>query len=265
MKIQDFCNMQQFESIMSSWATATGLACVAVGEDGKYISGQYNFTDFCMNKTRGTEEGRRRCEHCDATGSGVYLCHAGLIDFSIDLTVNGHKYGAIIGGQVMPENPDEEKFRKTAEEIGADPDEYIDALHKVNVRSRESIDASAKLLGQVLNNFISSEFYRYKVDHQVDHLSDGIEKTNKLVRQIISCTGTLQNLQKRQKIVAINASIEAARVGEAGKGFAVVAEEVEKLSESSSEANTTIEKIVNEIRDTVATLSFADINDINEK
>lgn len=258
MKIQDFCNMEKFESIMSSWADSTGLACVAVGEDGKYISKQYNFTDFCMNKTRGTEEGRRRCERCDATGKGIYECHAGLVDFAIDLTIDDHKYGSIIGGQVMPENPDEQKFRKTAVEIGADPDEYIQALHKVNVRSKKVIDASAHLLGEVLNNFIYSEYYKYKVDHQVSNLTEGIEKTNKLVRQIISCTGTLQNLQKRQKIVAINASIEAARVGEAGKGFAVVAEEVEKLSESSSEANTTIEKIVNEIKDTVETLSITD-------
>lgn len=128
----------------------------------------------------------------------------------------------------------------------------------MNVRSKKVIDASAHLLGEVLNNFIYSEYYKYKVDHQVSNLTEGIEKTNKLVRQIISCTGTLQNLQKRQKIVAINASIEAARVGEAGKGFAVVAEEVEKLSESSSEANTTIEKIVNEIKDTVETLSITD-------
>ncbi len=257
MKIQDFCNMKQFESIMNNWALATGLACVAVGADGKYISGQYNFTDFCMNKTRGTEEGRRRCEECDATGKGVYKCHAGLIDFAIDLVIEGKKYGAIIGGQVMPEDPDEKKFRQVAEEIGADPDEYVEALKKVNVRTEESINASAELLGQVLNNFINSEYYRYKINHQISNLEEGVDKTNNLVRQIITCTGTLQNLQKRQKIVAINASIEAARVGEAGKGFAVVAEEVEKLSESSSEANKKIEKIINEIKDTVENLNVS--------
>lgn len=259
MKIQDFCDMKQFENIMNNWALATGLACVAVDAEGNYISGQYNFTDFCMNQTRGTEEGRRRCEQCDATGSGVYKCHAGLIDFSIDLTIEGKKYGAIIGGQVMPENPDEDKFRKVAKDIGADPDAYIEALHKVSVRSEKAINASAELLGQVLNNFINSEYYRYRIDHQVQNLSDGIKKTNELVRQIISCTGTLHNLQKRQKIVAINASIEAARVGEAGRGFTVVAEEVERLSESSSEANKNIERIIDEIKTTVGSL------EINEK
>ena len=66
MKIQDFADMEKFESIMSDWAVATGLATVAVGADGKYISECYNFTDFCMKLTRGSKEGCRRCEKCDA-------------------------------------------------------------------------------------------------------------------------------------------------------------------------------------------------------
>ena len=49
MKIQDFCDMDKFEQIMKNWASSTGLATVAVGADGKYISGCYNFTEFCID------------------------------------------------------------------------------------------------------------------------------------------------------------------------------------------------------------------------
>lgn len=49
MKIQDFTDMKAFEEIMAAWAKATGLATVAVGADGEYISDCYNFTDFCIN------------------------------------------------------------------------------------------------------------------------------------------------------------------------------------------------------------------------
>ena len=48
MRIQDFCDMVKFEEIMSNWAKSTGLATVAVGADGKYISECYNFTEFCI-------------------------------------------------------------------------------------------------------------------------------------------------------------------------------------------------------------------------
>ena len=43
LRIQDFCDMNEFEKIMKNWAMSTGLATVAVGADGKYISECYNF------------------------------------------------------------------------------------------------------------------------------------------------------------------------------------------------------------------------------
>lgn len=251
MDIRDFTDMSKFESIMANWAQATGLATVAVGADGKYISECYNFTDFCIKLTRGSAEGRARCEKCDREGQGVYSCHAGLIDFAIPLEVDGQKVGSVIGGQVLPEKPDEAAFRKVAQEIGVNEDQYIKALQKVNVRTESAIKASAELLGQVLNNFINTEYTRKKNGVIIDKLEQGVEETHKLVEKITSKTSELKALQNKQKILALNASIEAARAGERGAGFAVVAKEVGKLSEQSTVVNREIEEIVEKISDAV--------------
>lgn len=247
MEIKDFTDMKKFEHIMSSWAKSTGLATVAVGGDGKYISECYNFTDFCIKLTRGSAEGCARCEKCDREGKGVYHCHAGLIDFGIPLVVEGKQLGSVIGGQVLPENPDEEKFRRVAREIGVNEDLYIEALHKVNVRTEEAINASAELLGEVLNNFINAEYAKKVNGKIIEKLSRGAESTNKLVERITLKTSELKALQNKQKILALNASIEAARAGEKGAGFAVVAKEVGKLSEQSTVVNKEIEEIVSNI------------------
>ena len=58
----------------------------------------------------------------------------------------------------MPESPDDEKFRATARELGINEEKYIQALHKVNVRTKDQIDASAELLGLVINNFVRSAY-----------------------------------------------------------------------------------------------------------
>lgn len=254
MEIRDFADMNKFEAIMKNWALATGLATVAVGTDGKYISDCYNFTDFCIKLTRGSKEGCRRCEKCDREGKGVYHCHAGLIDFGIDLTVNGEKVGSVIGGQVLPEHPDEDKFRQVAREIGVDEDKYIDALAKVNVRTEESINASAELLGQVLNNFINAE-YSSKVNGEIiNSLTSGVDEANHFVEEIKKKTGELRSIQSKQKILALNASIEAARAGEMGAGFSVVADEVGKLSEKSSSVNKDIEDIIGKISEVVSAM-----------
>lgn len=247
MDIRDFTDMQEFEKIMSNWALATGLATVAVGSDGKYISECYNFTDFCIKLTRGSKEGCARCEKCDREGEGVYHCHAGLIDFGIPLVVNGQTVGSVIGGQVLPEDPDEEKFRQVAREIGVDEDRYINALHKVNVRSEAAINASANLLGDTLNHFINAEYARKKNSVIIDKLSSGVDTTHDMVERITQKTAELRALQSKQNILALNASIEAARAGEKGAGFAVVAQEVRKLSEQSAQVNTEIEDIVKNI------------------
>ena len=247
MEIKDFTNMEEFERIMSNWATATGLATVAVDANGKYISECYNFTDFCIKLTRGSKEGCARCEKCDREGQGVYHCHAGLVDFGIPLVVDGQTLGSVIGGQVLPENPDEEKFRQVAREIGVDEDEYIRALHKVNVRSEAAINASANLLGDVLNNFINAEYARSRNSGIIEKLSSGVDTTHEMVEKITQKTTELRSLQNRQNILALNASIEAARAGEKGAGFAVVAQEVRKLSEQSAQVNAEIEEIVKNI------------------
>ena len=233
MRIQDFCDMVKFEEIMSNWAKSTGLATVAVGADGKYISECYNFTEFCIDLTRGSTEGRKRCEQCDRDGNGVYPCHAGLVDFGIPITLDdGTVLGSIIGGQVLPENPDEERFRATARELGINEDKYIKALQKVNVRTKEEIDASANLLGDVINMFVRASYTARQNSTILNELTTGISAAASQLATANDKVKLIDGFSKRQNILALNASIEAARAGDAGKGFAVVAEEVQKLMDT---------------------------------
>jgi signal transduction histidine kinase/ligand-binding sensor protein len=159
LTIPDFCDMDAFDQMMRDWSNATGLATVAVGKDGHYLTGYYNFTDFCEKMNRRSPEGLRRCIECDKKGKGVYLCHAGLFDFAAPITLeDGTILGNIVGGQVLPEKPDEERFRQTAREIDVNEDEYIKLLRKVNIRTPEQIKASFDLLTQAVNMFVRTSF-----------------------------------------------------------------------------------------------------------
>jgi len=252
LKIEDFCNMEEFEAIMDNWAKSTGLATVAVGADGKYISECYNFTDFCIKLTRGCAEGKRRCEKCDQEGTGVYACHAGLVDFGIPITLkDGTVLGSVIGGQVLPENPDEEAFRATARELGINEDTYIEALQKVAVKTQEEIEASANLLGDVINMFVRASYADSINDSIVGNLKVGIQKAASLIDEANARTKEIEGFSSKQKILALNASIEAARAGEMGKGFAVVADEVQKLAAGMTASSAQITKSLNELTATI--------------
>lgn len=256
MKIQDFCDMEKFENIMNNWAKSTGLATVAVGADGEYISECYNFTEFCIDLTRGCAEGLRRCEKCDREGSGVYECHAGLVDFGIAITLDdGTELGSVIGGQVLPENPDEDKFRATAKEFGIDEDRYVEALKKVNIKTREQIEASANLLGDVINMYVRSCYHSYQNDKLLGKLTTGIQKATEEIEEAAESTSKISGFSKKQNMLALNASIESARAGEAGKGFAVVASEVQKLAEGMAGASKEITAKLSQLSDTIHELN----------
>ncbi len=256
LKIQDFCDMEKFENIMGNWAKCTGLATVAVDTDGEYISECYNFTDFCIKLTRGSEEGCRRCEKCDREGKGVYTCHAGLVDFGIPITLkDGTVLGSVIGGQVLPENPDENKFRAVARELDINEDTYIDALHRVNIRSRDEIESAAELLGDVINMYVRSCYESKTSDVMLANLKDGIKTAAEQIEAANASTKEIISIGKRQTILSLNASIEAARSGAAGKGFAVVADEVKKLADSMNIVSKDISKALNEITKTVNSLN----------
>ena len=98
MELKDFMDLDKLQKIQDDFSDATGLAAIAVGADGEYLTEGSNFTDFCMKYTRGSEEGNKRCIKCDNECSGTYFCHAGLMDFSVDIIVNDEKVGAIIAG-----------------------------------------------------------------------------------------------------------------------------------------------------------------------
>ena len=76
-------------------------------------------------------------------------------------------------------------------------------------------------------------------------LDDAIKKSNS-VDQVNALTKDILAIASTTNLIALNASVEAARAGSAGKGFAVVANEIRQLADSCGETASHIQN-VNEV------------------
>ncbi len=101
-------------------------------------------------------------------------------------------------------------------------------------------DTALKYMNEVMDSSTKSVGAAKNISEQINLTNGSISKINETVKFIQSIAGQTQML-------SLNASIEAARVGEAGKGFAVVADNIRQLSEQSSEGANAIKTLAAEI------------------
>ena len=142
IKLTDLLEVEELQLAQDAVSRVTRLATIITDEDGVPITRGSNFSRFCTDFCRKTEEGRKRCENCDKMGAiealeqkrpVYYFCHANLVDFAAPIMLNGRMIGSFIGGQVLSQAPNLEAMRRTAKEIGVDEEAFLEAAKETNI------------------------------------------------------------------------------------------------------------------------------------
>lgn len=93
-----------------------------------------------------------------------------------------------------------------------------------------------------------------KLNEQMHVISEQANDVSQSTTEIEQITLAVKKIADQSNILGLNASIEAARVGDAGRGFAVVANEVRNMATDSRSNADKIKRTTDSIRDLISLL-----------
>lgn len=234
IKLTELISVGTLQEIQDGFAKLTGMAALTTDETGAAVTRGSNFTEFCMEITRKSPIGCRRCEECDRSGGEKtmltkktvsYSCHAGLTDFAAPIMLNGEMIGSFIGGQVLTEEPDEEHFREIARDMGVDEDKYIAALRKVKIVNKQQVEAAADFLF-IIANLLSKTAYDAYISKQSNAGLTSLSRA--MYKKVDEASGSLNLITKR--IQGVSSSFDALE-GIASKASAEVNKTTDTLKQ----------------------------------
>jgi methyl-accepting chemotaxis protein len=87
-----------------------------------------------------------------------------------------------------------------------------------------------------------------EIREQMESIAESIVRLSEQGQTIGEIMLSVNDLAEQSNLLAVNASIEAAKAGEQGKGFGVVAQEMRNLAEQSKQATIQVRGILNDIQ-----------------
>ena len=116
----------------------------------------------------------------------------------------------------------------------------------------EEVKKVEVVLGENKTNIGEMDTQMEKVKREVADVNNVFAHLNEQMEQIVAVTEQLTSIAASTKMLALNASIEAARAGDSGAGFAVVASKVQELALDSSNCSDRVSEIVNQMKEQIA-------------
>jgi len=299
LEVADIIEINLLQDFLDNFALGMNCAAVSVDREGREITSPSYYRDFCSTFIHRTSIGDARCAACHnemgmksvRTGKPtIEKCHANLIDFACPIVVRGRHLGTVLGGQVLDSQPREEEMKKVARELNLNEDELWSVASTIDIIPMKNIQAAADVLHIIVNALAENGYNKLETEILSKELTNNFMEISKTIETLTlsaqDMTGSQQELSEKisevssvtkeiseilksigkiisqTKLLGLNASIEAARLGNDGRTFAVVAKEIHTLSESSNETVLQIdilngqisEKIGHTIQDASSTL-----------
>ncbi|MCM1179507.1 MAG: PocR ligand-binding domain-containing protein [Clostridium sp.] len=179
--LTELIDISILQQIQDTFSEFTGMAAWIIDEEGRPVTKESGFSDFCMCYIRKSAVGSKRCEECNRQAAlltmnegkaVVFQCHAGLVEFAVPIMVEERLIGTLLGGGVSARPLDMEQIRANAHELEVDEEEYVEAASHIAIAQEGEVNRAAEFLYR-LGGILSSIAYKRNGD---------VKKSRKLER-----------------------------------------------------------------------------------
>jgi PAS domain S-box-containing protein len=199
IQFSDIFDLDDIQHIQDLFSDATGVASIITHPDGRPITRPSNFCRLCNEIIRKTDSGLTNCFKSDAeigkpnpSGPVILPClSGGLWDAGSSIIVGGKHIANWLIGQVKNEEQDYKRMIRYAEEIGADKQDFMNALDEVPVMSRDKFENVAKMLFAFATE-ISSKAYQNR--QLIESVKERKQTEKELVQEQYLIDALLNNL-----------------------------------------------------------------------
>ncbi len=197
-----------------------------------------------------------------------------LNNIIVDIGANSETVTASSGellsiSEQMSEDSDDLSSRSNAvaaaaEQMSSSMDSVAAASEEASTNLGTVSDAASQMkqtLNEVAQNCEKARGVSDNAATKVKTASERVELLGTSARDISQVTEVITDIAEQTNLLALNATIEAARAGEAGKGFAVVASEIKGLAAQTAGATLDIKEKISSIQESTDD-TVKDVNQI---
>ncbi len=112
-------------------------------------------------------------------------------------------------------------------------------------------EKTADLSNEIVNRLDETKHTMNEIRSQLNSIETSMRELTEKHAQIGEIAESVSEIADQTQLLAINASIEAAKAGKEGRGFSVVATEMKNLAEQSKQSTQRVRAIIHEVQDAV--------------
>lgn len=197
LELEDIFDFEAIQSMMNDFYRLTNIGMAIIDIHGKILVAT-GWQEICTKYHRMNPETLRNCLHSDLELSKgiepgtfkLYKCANNMWDMATPIIVGDSHLGNLFLGQffIEDESLDYELFRRQARKYGFNEDEYIKALDKVPVWSRETIDTVMTFYSKFAKMVSTLSFANIKLARTLserDGLLQTVEKKESKFRRYV--------------------------------------------------------------------------------